>query len=120
MGRKLDVCLLVSAMFASFLATQQALAVTFNIPNGTLAAALDAYSIQSGGEVSVSSQALQGVRTKGVSGDMSSESALSKILTGTGFTARHAGSSIAIVRAASERSENAQEESLGIQLEIGR
>jgi iron complex outermembrane recepter protein len=116
MGRKLDICLLASAVLASLLATQQVLAVTFNIPNGTLAAALDAYSIQSGVEVSVSSQALQGVRTKGVSGDMSSESALSKILSGTGFTARHAGSSIAIVRAAAERSENVQDGNLGIQL----
>jgi len=116
MGRKLGICLLASAVLASLLVTQQVLAVTFNIPNGTLAAALDAYSIQSGVEVSVSSQALQGVRTKGVSGDMSSESALSKILSGTGFTARHAGSSIAIVRAASERSENVQDGNLGIQL----
>jgi iron complex outermembrane receptor protein len=116
MGRKLDICLFASAVLSSLLMTQQVLAVTFNIPNGTLAAALDAYSIQSGVEVSVSSQALQGVRTKGVSGDMSSESALSKILSGTGFTARHAGSSIAIVRAAAEHTENVQDGNLGIQL----
>jgi len=116
MGRKLDICLSALVALVAPLAAQQAVAVTFNIPNGTLAAALDAYSIQSGVEVSVSSQALQGVRTKGVSGDMSSESALSKILTGTGFTARHAGSSIAIVRAAAEHSENSQGEARGVQL----
>jgi iron complex outermembrane receptor protein len=106
MGGKLETGLLALAMFASSLAAQQAFAVTFNIPDESLAAALDAYSIQSGVEVSVSSQALQGVRTKGVAGDMSSESALSKILSGTGFTARHAGSSIAIVRATSGHSDN--------------
>ncbi len=116
MGRKLDICLLASAALASLLVAPPTFAVTFNIPDGSLAAALDAYSIQSGVEVSVSSHALQGIRTKGVSGDMSSDFALSRILSGTGFTTRRAGSSIAIVRAASERSENSQDELTSIQL----
>src|SRR6185437_7315739 len=116
MGRKRNSRLMASVAFVSLFASQHAFATTFNIPDGTLAAALDAYSAQSGVEVSVSSQALQGVRTNGVSGDMSSESALSKILSGTGFTARHAGSSIAIVRASSQHSENRQEEVSDIQL----
>ncbi len=116
MGRKLDTVLLASAALACSLVTQQASAVAFNIPDGTLAAALDAYSIQSGVEVSVSSQALQGVKTKGVSGDMSSESALSRLLSGTGFAARHAGSSIAIVRLPADHTENVRDEVGNIQL----
>ena len=91
---------------ASWLFASAAIAGTFNIPGGTLAAALDAYSAQSGVQVAVSSDLLQGARSKGVMGDMSSGQALSRILSGTGLIARPVGSSIAIVRVPSERSEN--------------
>ncbi len=101
---------------AAWLMTFSAIAGSFNIPGGTLSAALDAYSAQSGVQVAVSSQALQGVRSKGVSGEMSPEQALSQLLSGTGFTTRHAGNSIAVVRASADRSENASGELANIQL----
>jgi len=95
---------------ASWLLATSAMAASFNIPGGTLAAALDAYSTQSGVQIAISSQAMQGVRSKGASGEMSPEQALSQILSGTGFTTRRAGDSIAIVRSsAAEHSENVYE-----------
>ncbi len=40
----------------------------------------------------------KGVHTKGAKGDLSADEALSEILTGTGFAARHESGAIAIVR----------------------
>ncbi len=91
-------------------------AETFDIPGGTLAAALDAYSAQSGVPVAIATQSLGNARTKGVSGDMSPDQALTRILSGTGFAIHRVGSSIAIVRSASEHSENVQDEVNSIQL----
>ncbi len=91
-------------------------AETFNIPSGTLAAALDAYSAQSGVPVAIATQALGGVRSKGASGDMSPEQALTQILSGTGFAVRRVGNSIAVVRSASERSENTSDDMANVQL----
>ena len=80
-------------------------AASFNIPSGTLAAALDAYSAQSGVPVAIATKSLGDAQTKGVVGEMPADQALTKILSGTGFSVRRVGSSIAIVRAQS--SENA-------------
>jgi len=91
-------------------------AETFNIPEGTLSAALDAYSAQSGIPVAISTAALQGVRTKGASGEMSSERALSQILSGTGFAVKRVGSSLAVVRSSAEHSENVTNELADIQI----
>src|SRR6185437_7921095 len=88
------------------LAASSATAASFNIPSGTLAAALDAYSAQSGVQIAISSDGLQGIRTNGVSGEMSSERALSRLLSGTGLAAKKVGNSIAVVRTGGERSEN--------------
>ena len=93
----------------SWLLATSAIAASFNVPSGTLAAALDAYSAQSGVQIAISSQAMQGVRSKGVTGDMSPDQALSQILSGTGFTSRRAGDSIAIVRSPAYHSENVYE-----------
>ena len=90
----------------SWLMATSAMAGSFSIPAGTLAAALDTYSSQAGVQLAISSQALQGIRSKGAAGEMSSEQALSRILSGTGFTSRRAGDSVAIVRASAEHSEN--------------
>src|SRR6185437_14233499 len=96
--------------------TTSALAASFNIPGGTLAEALDAYSSQSGVQLAISSRALQGVRTRGVSGEMSSDQALSRILSGTGFAAHKAGDSIAIVRSSADSSENVPDNVQSLQL----
>ncbi len=91
----------------SWLLITSALAGSFNIPRGTLASALEAYSAQSGVQVAISSDALQGARTQGAVGEMSADQALSRILSGTGFTTRRVGSSIAVVRTLQEQSEDA-------------
>jgi iron complex outermembrane receptor protein len=90
--------ILIAAAGAFALVASAALAETFNIPRGTLSAALDAYTAQSGVDLAVSAQALKGVQTRGVAGDMSPEEALARILTGTGFGTRRVGNAIAIVR----------------------
>ncbi len=76
-----------------------ALAQDFNIPGGDLGAALDAYTRQTGLPLIVSGDAIKGARTQGVSGDLGLSSALTKILAGTGFSAkRDSSGAVAIVR----------------------
>ena len=66
-----------------------AFGANFNIPGGDLDAALDAYAAQSGIQIAVSIDAIKGVHTRGVAGNLSSDAALTKILTGTGFVTSH-------------------------------
>jgi len=106
----------VIAVLVSWLVGASAIASTFNIPKGALAAALEAYSAQSGLQIAISSDGLAGTQTKGVSGEMTPEQALSRILSGTGFTSRHIGNSIAVVRSVSERSENTPKDLVGVEL----
>ncbi len=77
---------------AAFLGTASVLACataafagSFNIPSGDLASALNAYTEQSGVALIVSGEAVRGVRTRGVSGALDSNEALSRLLDGTGF-----------------------------------
>jgi outer membrane receptor protein involved in Fe transport len=63
-------------------------AETFNIPGGDLDSALESYSVQSGVQLMVPNAAVHGIRTKGVRGDLSDGEALSRILSGTGFTSQ--------------------------------
>ena len=72
---------------------------TFNIPSGDLETALNIYTAQTGVSLTVSDNAVKGVRTKGASGEYSSDEALLHILAGTGFvTHRHADGTITVVR----------------------
>src|SRR6185437_4063249 len=73
----------------------------FNIPGGDLAGALEAYTAQSGVQLVVSHDLIKNVRTGGVSGSLSSSDALTRILTGTGLSARHEDGAVAIIRAQS-------------------
>src|ERR1700688_4744481 len=73
------VCLYALAV-SSFAA-----ATVFNIPAGDLQAALDAYATQSGIALIVSSDEVRGIHTSGVHGDLPAATALSRMLTGTGF-----------------------------------
>ena len=76
-----------------------AFAEDFNVPGGDLKAALGAYMAQSGLQLIVSEDAVQGVRTQGVRGQLSADDALSRILVGTGFRAKRAPSgAIGIIR----------------------
>ncbi len=73
-------------------------AAEFNIPGGDLAAALNAYSAQSGVQLMVLTDSIKGIRTHGVKGDLSSDAALSRLLNGTGFIpARDPSGSMMIV-----------------------
>ena len=85
----------------ALLSAPAALAASFNIPPGSLEAALDAYSAQTGVSVMVANEAIAGVRTKGVNGEFSTDAALAKLLNGTGFVETRAMSgTIGIVRKA--------------------
>src|SRR6185437_8147629 len=107
-------------MSASFKATLIATACTtalmsgasarqFNIPSGDLEAALNAYSAQTGVQVLISGDAVNGARSAGVEGDLSPDAALTKLLSGTGFSARKTPSgAIGIVRERSSSVELAE------------
>ncbi|HVZ68879.1 MAG TPA: STN domain-containing protein, partial [Rhizomicrobium sp.] len=79
-------------------------AETFNIPGGDLKSALDQYARQTGAALVYSDEALGRTRTKGVKGDLTSDDALARILSGTGFTAQHySAGGIGIVPASGAR-----------------
>ncbi len=83
------VALLVSAAHAE----------NFNIPRGDLDSALEAYMTQSGVTLVMSNQAVHGIKSPGVKGELSSSDALSHILSGTGFVpSRNPSGVIEIVR----------------------
>src|ERR1044072_5393358 len=67
------------------LMARAALGASFNIPGGDLDAALNAYTEQSGIQIAVSIDAIKGVRTHGVAGNLSSDMALDRLLKGTGL-----------------------------------
>jgi len=90
---------LATAAAASLMLSCAARAAEFNIPRGDLAAALSAYSAQSGVHLMVSSDAIKGLKTEGVKGDLQPDAALVRILSGTGFApSQGGGGAIAIVR----------------------
>ncbi|HEY5239084.1 MAG TPA: TonB-dependent receptor [Rhizomicrobium sp.] len=81
-------------------------AENFNIPRGDLKAALDRYSSETGKPLLYVNNAIQGVQTAGVRGNVNADEALLKILTGTGFVIhRDASGVIAIVRNSLSRDE---------------
>ncbi len=96
-ARKLEILLLGGAS-ALFL-TGATFASAFDIPGGDLKSALDSYSTQSGVELVYPEDAIRSARTRGVQGNLSSEDALSRLLSGTGFVARHENGAIAILPA---------------------
>ncbi len=65
----------------------------FNIPNGDLAAALEAYTRQAGIEIIYSDDAVRGHHTHGARGNYTETAALEQILKGTGFTTQTTPSS---------------------------
>jgi outer membrane receptor protein involved in Fe transport len=75
---------LIAGTALAALATTAA-AEQFNIPAGDLKTALDSYARQTGMQMLVSTDAVKGVRTSGVRGDMGPDAALTRLLSGTGF-----------------------------------
>ncbi len=95
------VCIVASATGA--------MAENFNIPGGDLKVALDSYTKQTGVAFIVSGQAIKGVRSNGAKGDLSTDAALSMILSGTGFSVRHhSASAVTIVRDAPQADDSVQ------------
>ena len=89
------------ALLGSAVALSGAVAVSaeqFNIPAGDLNAALNAYANATGTQLVVSADAVRGVKTQGVAGNYPVDEALSRILSGTGFIARHKPGTSIIVR----------------------
>ncbi|HEY5238086.1 MAG TPA: TonB-dependent receptor [Rhizomicrobium sp.] len=98
----LKIKYIISALAGSALSialAAGAFAENFKIPASDLETALNAYTLQSGVELVVSSEAIRGVHTKGASGAFSPDAALSRILSGTGFGMhKQASGAVAIVR----------------------
>src|SRR5690242_2783104 len=81
---------------------------SFDIPGGSLEQALDSYTTQTGVDLVVSTSQLKGVRTNGVTGDLADDAALIRLLSGTGFVARHhPGGAIGISRDAQSQNDAA-------------
>ncbi len=77
---------------ATVFAAGPVLAEDFNIPAGDLGKALNAYAVQSGVMLIVSSDQIRNAHTLGLKGVLPAEEALSRLLKGTGFVTRHAPS----------------------------
>jgi outer membrane receptor protein involved in Fe transport len=91
-----------------FALSSNALAADFDIPGGSLKAALDAYATQTGVPLIYLDEDVRSARSKGAKGDLDKVDALSRILFGTGFVAQHHPSgSVGIVRGMSSSSEAA-------------
>jgi len=88
MFKQLKPVLLVGTALA--LLGTGAAAKDFDVPAGELRTALDAYMKQSGVALMYLPDTVKGIKTRGVEGDLSPDSALSRILSGTGFSARKA------------------------------
>jgi len=74
-------------------------AADFNIPSGELNTALTAFSAQTGVQLVMSYDAVKGVQSHGVKGNLSSDEALWRLLSDTGFAMqRRPSGAIAIVR----------------------
>ena len=88
----------LAGALAMILATAaQAQDLNFDIPAGTLVAALDAYSKQTGQQLVYLEKNLEGKKSPGAHGAMSSEQALKALLAGTGLEVkRDASGAIAI------------------------
>ncbi|HEY5237258.1 MAG TPA: TonB-dependent receptor [Rhizomicrobium sp.] len=70
----------------------------FDIPGGSLGSALNAYGKETGVQLIYSGDAIKGVHTKGVKGDLSADDALSRLLSGTGFISRRESGGIVVRR----------------------
>jgi len=60
-----------------------------SIPAGDLVTALDSLARQSGAQFIYQADQLRGLRTRGVSGSLSTDDALKRLLNGSGFTVHH-------------------------------
>jgi outer membrane receptor for Fe3+-dicitrate len=81
--------------------------VSFNVPAQDVASAVRAFARQAGVQIMVSGNVAQGRRTRAVSGKMTTQDALGRMLDGSGLVARATGeSSYVVVAAAPDLAEN--------------
>lgn len=73
---------------------QQTGAIELNLPGGSLTSALNALAAQTRLQIVFDAGVTAGVRTAGVSGHLTADDALSRLLAGTGITYRYSGSSM--------------------------
>ncbi len=94
-----SVLMLLASTTCIVASAAQAQTVSFDIPNGSLKSALDAFSRQSGAPIIFRSDDVDGLQSSGARGSLSAVQALEAILAGTGFEARSdAGGSFVVVR----------------------
>ena len=72
-------------------------AADFDIPAGDLKIALKEYAVQSGVALIASDEAVRGAHTRGASGELTADVALSRILDGTGFSTQRTQSGAVVV-----------------------
>ena len=94
---------------AAFAAPAIAATVSFHIPAGDMARALDVFSQQSGMNIVYATNDVRGKRTTGVRGVLPPGAALDRLLAGSDLAARRSGSSIVVMRdpAATPRNKDA-------------
>ncbi|WP_158882114.1 TonB-dependent receptor [Rhodanobacter sp. L36] len=98
MIRSLRTTLLALACSASFAAYAQTSTVrSLQIPAGDLVTALDSLARQSGAQFIYQADQLRGLRTRGVSGNLSTDDALQRLLAGSGFTVHHDASGAMVI-----------------------
>jgi iron complex outermembrane recepter protein len=95
-----SAALVCGACALAWLSAALAQVKSFDIPGSDLKSALDKYGAQAGIQLIYRTDEVQRVRTRGVSGDLSPEEALTQLLQETGFIVnRDATGAIIIVRA---------------------
>jgi hypothetical protein len=77
--------------------------ILFDIEAQTLAAALDAFALQTHQQILFPPELVRGKMTRGVKGTLSSDAALSVIFTGTGLTFSRSASGVILVSQARPR-----------------
>ncbi len=105
--------LLASTALAAGLAGT-AFAGDFDVPGGSMKSALDLYAKQAGVQLIYTDDAIRGIQTGGVRGELPSDMALARILTGSGLAVhRHDAGILVIVR---DKSADASVELTSMQL----
>ena len=96
MSRKSRNYFATTTALSAVLSCSAAFGGSFNIPSGELSEVLDAYGKQAGVQLIYSDQAVKGIRSSGVAGNLSADAALARILTNTGFSEHHKSGAIII------------------------
>ena len=77
--------------------------IMFNIEAQALAAALNAFALQTHQQILFPPELVRGKNTRGVKGNLSSDAALSKIFSGTGLTFSRSANGVILVSRANPR-----------------